>query len=155
VTADVASDSVADDLATVLFAQDFEPLTTARMTRRITRAIGAWAIARGWAVKTEAPVAVAASETNRGQPGFVDVVIRRGGSAPDIAIEIDSADKPWSAVKLQYAAAAGMQAIWIRWGDNDWSGIYHDIDVIQLRIDRSPQRRSLGGQQSFWPDRCR
>jgi 2-methylaconitate cis-trans-isomerase PrpF len=153
VTSQTAADSVVDDLAAMLFALDTEALTTARMTRRITRAIGAWAIARGWSVRTEAHVAVAASATNRGQQGFVDVVIRRGGSVPDVAIEIDSADKPWSAVKLRHAAAAGMEAIWVRWGDDDWSGIYEDIYVIQLRIGRSPDHRSRAGQLFFWSAR--
>ena len=66
-------------------------------------------------------------------------------------IEIDSADKPWSVAKLQHAAAAGMEAIWVRWGDDDWSGVYADIDVIQLRIRRSADRRSSAGQLAFWP----
>lgn len=74
-----------------------------------------------------------------------------GPSAPDLAIEIDSADKPWSVAKLRYAAAAGMIAIWVRWGDEDWAGVYDDIDVVQLRAMRRSAPRPLRNDQlTFW-----
>jgi hypothetical protein len=154
VPAEDDDDGVVDDLATLVFGLDGGRLTTGRTTRHITQAIGRWAVARGWSVRTEAPVAVGDAQLGATQAGFVDVVIRRGGSAPDIAIEIDSADKPWSVVKLQHAAAAGMRAVWIRWGDDEWAGVYEDVDVIQLRLSRAPERRtSQRGQLSFWENR--
>jgi hypothetical protein len=147
-------DHVIDELATLVFGLDVSRLTTGRTTRYITHAIGQWAHERGWSVRTEAPVAVGDAAISATQSGFVDVVIRRGGTSPDIAIEIDSADKPWSVVKLQHAAAAGMRAVWIRWGDDEWAGVYDDVDVIQLRLTRSPERRPGGrGQLSFWEER--
>jgi hypothetical protein len=149
-TTEPAALSLVDELANMLFALDESILTTAGTTRRLTGAVAKWALGRGWSVRTEAPVAVAASATEGGQIGYVDVVVRRGGSMPDVAIEIDSADKPWSVAKLQHAAAAGMEAIWVRWGDDEWSGVYEDIDVIQLRIRRSADRRSNDGQLAFW-----
>lgn len=108
--------SVTDDLATVLFATDLAGLSTAAVTARITREVVAWARARGWAARTEARVDVPTGQTPTEQLGFVDVVVRRADRMPDLAIEIDSADKPWSVIKLQHAAAAGMHAIWVRWG---------------------------------------
>lgn len=142
--------SFTDDLAQLLFEIDTSRLTTAATTRAITRAIVRWAHAQGWAVKTEARVDVPATPA-AAQLGYVDVLVSRGNALPDVAIEIDSTDKPWSVVKLQHAAAAGMHAIWVRWGDDAWAGVYDDVDVIQLRlIRRSQARPSSGGQQTFW-----
>jgi hypothetical protein len=142
--------SFTDDLAQLLFEMDTSRLTTAATTRAITRAIVRWAHAQGWTVKTEARVDVPA-KPSAAQLGFVDVLVSRGQAQPDVAIEIDSTDKPWSVVKLQHAAAAGMHAIWVRWGDDAWAGTYDDVDVIQLRlIRRSQARQAESGQQTFW-----
>ena len=85
--------------------------------------------------------------------GYVDLMIRRGPSGPDLAIEIDSADKQWSVAKLRHAAAAGMIAIWVRWGDESWAGVYDDIDVIQLQVTRrSAPRSSVETQLTLWSD---
>ena len=35
-----------------------------------------------------------------------------------------------------------MRAIWVRWGDEEWAGIYDDVDVIQLPLIRRADRRS-------------
>src|SRR5687767_7054973 len=102
--------SAADELAGVLFSLDEVALTTRAMTARITCAVVEWALANGWAPRTEARV-------DAGQLGYVDVIVRRGVGVNDLAIEIDSTDKPWSVAKLRHAVAAGMDAIWIRWGD--------------------------------------
>jgi len=80
----------------------------------------------------------------------MDVIVRRGTGQPDLAIEIDSADKPWSVVKLQHAAAAGMEAIWVRWGDDRWAGVYDEVDVIQLPLIRRPARRHSRAQVAIW-----
>jgi hypothetical protein len=143
----------ANDLANLLFALDGGSLRTAAITRRITTAIVAWALGRGWSVQTEARVNVAeGSVDDDDRLGYLDIVVRRGAGWPDIAIEIDSTDKPWSVTKLRHAAAAGMHAIWIRWGDDDWTGVHRDIDVIQLRISRAPQPRANGAAQlALWP----
>ena len=150
----VHSAKVSDELATVLFALDTASLTTSAVTARITRTIVAWAVAHGWSVRNEARVDVAA-RTGR-QRGYMDIVIRRDGQAQDIAIEIDSAAKPWSLDKLRHAASAGMHAIWIRWGDEIWAGAYDDVDVIQLPQTRKPgSRAGTNLQQPLWPDRAR
>ena len=139
-----------DALAGLLFEIDTGRLTTAATTRAITRAIARWAHNQGWAVKTEARVNVPA-KPRAAQLGFVDVLVSRGNAHPEVAIEIDSTDKPWSVVKLQHAAAAGMHAIWVRWGDDAWAGVYDDVDVIQLRLTRRSQtRHAASGQQTFW-----
>ena len=142
--------SVTDELATVLFATDLAGLSTAAVTARITREVVAWARARGWAARTEARVDVPTGQTPTEQLGFVDVVVRRADRMPDLAIEIDSADKPWSVIKLQHAAAAGMYAIWVRWGDEKWAGVYDEVDVIQLSHARRPAHRRKPGQLSIW-----
>lgn len=135
---------IVDELATVLFDLDERPLTTGAMTARITRATVEWALSHGWAARTEARVDVESL-------GFVDVIVHRPGAGPDVAIEIDSANKPWSVTKLRHAAAAGMHALWIRWGDEEWAGTYDEVDVIQLPVRRRPaQRAASDAQLAFW-----
>ena len=137
-----------DDLARTLFHLETSTLTTAAMTARITRATVEWAAAHGWATRKEARVGVG-EETRR---GYVDVIVLRQPAAPDLAIEIDSTDKPWSVDKLRHAAAAGMHPIWIRWGDDEWAGAFHDIDVIQLPLMRRARSRAVAAAQvELWP----
>lgn len=139
-------DDTVDDLAAVLFALDEGGLSTAAVTARITRVVTDWALTKGWSVRREARVIV------DDRLGFVDLVVGRAGLAPDLAIEIDSTDKSWSVHKLRHAAAAGMRAVWIRWGDEEWAGVYHDVDVIQLPARRrsAPRPRHIG-QLTLWP----
>jgi hypothetical protein len=138
-----------DELATELFRLDAGRLATSGVTKHITRAIVRWADGRAWRVRTEARVEVGA-EMSAGQLGFVDVIVARGGGLPDVAIEIDSTDKPWSVVKLQHAVRAGMHAIWVRWGDDEWAGIYDEVDVIQLRLQRRTRTRAPDRQLTMW-----
>ncbi len=136
-----------DDLAAALFRLETSTLTTAVVTAQITQAVIEWAARRGWATRTEARVGV--GETTR--LGFVDVVVLRGPDLPDLAIEIDSTDKPWSVDKLRHAIAAGMEGIWIRWGTEDWAGAFNDVDVIQLPLARRAAARVTGDDQlSIW-----
>lgn len=135
-----------DDLARTLFRLETSPLTTAAMTARITGAVIEWAATRGWAVRAEARVGV--GEHTR--LGFVDVIVNRGNNQPDLAIEIDSTHKPWSVDKLRHAVAAGMEAIWIRWGDDDWAGAFDDVDVIQLPVTRRVRARFQAAQMELW-----
>jgi hypothetical protein len=139
--------NVVDDLATVLFALEEDPLATRDMTAKITRQIVEWAVQCGWSVRTEARVRAISEARSDPALGYLDVVVRRRDGEPDLAIEIDSADKPWSVDKLRHAAAGGMQAIWVRWGDDAWAGIYDDIDVIQLPILRRPAFRATAADQ--------
>ena len=121
------------------------------MTALITRSIVEWAQSQGWSVRTEARVHPAPVASADSTIGFLDVVVRRGGGQPDLAIEIDSTDKPWSVIKLRHAAAGGMYAIWVRWGDEAWAGIHDDIDVIQLQTLRRPAaRRRSNSQLTVW-----
>jgi hypothetical protein len=131
-----------DDLAGTLFGLDLEGLSTGATTAAITHAILRWALARGWPVRTEARVGPRLGSTTDPRRGYIDAIVRRGGGRPDLAIEIDSTDKHWSLVKLHHAAEAGMDALWIRWGDDDWAGAYDGVDVIQLPALRRQARRA-------------
>jgi hypothetical protein len=135
------------ELARALFRLETSTLTTAAMTARITRAVVEWAAAQGWATRTEARVGVG-EETRL---GYVDVIVLRQPAAPDLAIEIDSTHKPWSVDKLRHAAAAGMNPVWVRWGDDGWAGAFDDIDVIQLPLQRRVRSRTSTGQAELWP----
>jgi hypothetical protein len=142
---------VADELAIVLFGIDVDRLSTRAVTAHITREIVRWAVARGWSPHAEARVHTPAALGGDTRLGYVDVIVHRGDGMPDLAIEIDSADKPWSVDKLRHAARAGMRAIWVRWGDEGWAGIYEDIDVIQLPLIRRVGRRGTPDQLPLWP----
>ena len=138
-----------DELASCLFALDTESLDTVAITAQITRAIAQWAVAHGWNPCAEARVNLPTNDRGESRIGYIDVVVRRGGK-PDLAIEVDSGDKPWSLDKLRHAVAAGMHAIWVRWGDDAWAGYYHDIDVIQLPARRRSAARHVGHQLPLW-----
>ena len=109
-----------------------------------------WALANGWSVKTEARVVLSQSAARTGDYGFVDLIVRRGGGEPDLAIEIDQTDKPWSAAKLQYAMALGMEAVWIRWSGATWTGA-DGIHVIHLpQAERRLVPRPAPAQLTLW-----
>ena len=36
-----------------------------------------------------------------------------------------------------------MRAIWVRWGDEEWAGVYDDVDVIQLPLCADPTAEQL------------
>ena len=146
---EAAETSISDELAAELFALDVGTRGTAAVTADITLVVVRWAHRRGWSARTEARV-----QPDRAGPsglGFVDVLIRRGRGLPDLAIEIDSTDKAWSLEKLRHAVAGGMDAIWIRWGDDEWAGAYDEVDVIQLPARRRTTRRDgRPGQLTIW-----
>ena len=146
--------AVVDELAALLFGLDPSARTTAAMTAHITRQISRWAVERGWSPHAEARVKPERASGDPQGVGYVDLVIRRGGEQPDLAIEIDSTDKAWSLEKLRHAAAAGMHAIWVRWGDEVWAGSHADVDVIQLSVQRRalPRNRDAGQLTLGWPD---
>ncbi|GAA4410195.1 hypothetical protein GCM10023148_01320 [Actinokineospora soli] len=78
--------------------------------------------------------------TNGYMSGRVDVVLTRLGS-PDLVVEIDSAHKPRSMEKLQFAYAAGATAVWVRWREGTVRKIpgVHVIDLVnQTRTVTSP-----------------
>ena len=143
--------TVVDELATVLFALSSGSLTTGAVTAQITCELTTWALGHGWLHRAEARVQIPDDPARPPRLGYVDLMIRRGRHGPDLAIEIDSADKPWSVAKLRHAAAAGMIAIWVRWGDEAWAGVYDGVDVIQLPATRrSASRRSATMQLTLW-----
>jgi hypothetical protein len=137
-------------LATELFCLELRGLTTAAVTAAITKHIVRMAHGHDWQVRTEARVEVPLLRDLPDQLGFVDVLVSRGRPFPDVAIEIDSTDKPWSVIKLQHAAAAGMHSIWVRWGDDAWAGVYADVDVIQLPTLRRSAPRARPPQMEVW-----
>lgn len=148
--APVMTDDTVDELAELMFEFDPGGRTTAQVTREITRIIVTWAQARGWTARTEARVEVPGLSA-ASRSGYVDVLVLPGGGRPCVAIEIDSADKPWSLEKLRHAAAAGMRPIWIRWGDHEWASGHADVDVIQLPAQRRPARTGIPAELSLWP----
>jgi hypothetical protein len=136
-----------DELAGILFRLETSTLPTAVVTAQITRAVVDWARSRGWPTRREARVGVG----DAARLGWIDVVVLRGPDLADLAIEIDSTDKPWSVDKLRHAVAAGMEGLWIRWGDDDWAGAFDDVDVIQLPLARRQASRARdAGQLSIW-----
>jgi hypothetical protein len=94
---------------------DLHGLPTGQVTARITDAVHDWAVGNAWSCRAETPVLVPDEVTTVSRRrGLHDLVIDRPGLA-DLVVEIDRANKRWSAEKLGLAAARGMEAVWIRW----------------------------------------
>jgi hypothetical protein len=148
--ASTAATDVSRDLADLLFALEPGPASTRVVTRHLTDVVVRWALANGWTPRVEARVEAIAALVGTPQLGYIDIVVTRNDGAPDLAIEIDSGDKPWSVDKLRHAARAGMHAVWVRWGDQQWAGVYDDVDVIQLWLPRRPARHAVSDQLPIW-----
>ena len=139
-----------DDLARVSFSVDVAGLSARSITTRLTREILAWALAKGWSAKTEARVVLSAPGQQINDYGYIDVIVKRGGGEPDLAIEIDQTDKPWSVAKLQYVMSLGMEAVWIRWSGAEWTDV-PGVHVIHLpEVQKKPAPRLAPAQLSFW-----
>ena len=139
-----------DELAAVVFALDATRLSARAISARLTTAIASWALAKGWSLRTEARIELRTADGRLQDYGFVDVIVRRGSGEPDLAIEIDQTDKPWSVAKLQYAMAMGMQAVWIRWSGADWTDV-EGVHVIHLpEVEKEPAPRRAPAQLAFW-----
>lgn len=139
-----------DELAAVVFSLDTTRLSARAITARLTSAIASWALTHGWSVRTEARIELRTADGRLQDYGFVDLIVYRGSGGPDLAIEIDQTDKPWSVAKLQYAMALGMQAVWIRWSGADWTDV-EGIHVIHLpEVEKRPAPRRARAQLSFW-----
>ncbi|MFE7504365.1 hypothetical protein [Promicromonospora sp. NPDC057488] len=111
-------------------------LQTSQVTARLTGAVRDWADANGWLSRAEVPLLVPDDVTNVSRRrGLYDLVIERPGTI-DLVVEIDRANKRWSAEKLGLAAAQGMEAVWIRWSGEPPSAdlIPDGVIVIKLAV---------------------
>lgn len=87
------------------------------VTNTLTEAVMLWAHEQGWTVHLEVPLACVRG-LYPGKPerqGYVDAVVTGRAGRPPLVIEIDRANKLWSALKLGAAADQGMTAVWVRW----------------------------------------
>jgi len=139
-----------DDLARLCFSVDVSGLSARGITARLTREIVAWSLANGWSTKTEARVVLSAPGQRIRDYGYIDVIVKRGDGAPDVAIEIDQTDKPRSVAKLQYVMSLGMEAVWIRWSGAEWTDV-EGVHVIHMpEVQKEPAPRLAPAQLSFW-----
>lgn len=107
---------------------------TGDVTASITSAVRDWAQANGWSSLTEVPVVMPNDPTNMSRrQGLYDIVIERSG-LPDLVIEIDRANKRWSAKKLGFAADRGMEAVWVRWSGRPPTPDLVPDGVVVIRI---------------------
>lgn len=106
----------AQSLATALAQLRFDGMTSTAVTRLVTRVVEDWAEGLGWLAVAEMPFDFIADTPERpGRQGYIDLYIARTGYKRDLAIEIDRANKVWSAQKLGHAVEHGKAAIWVRW----------------------------------------
>jgi hypothetical protein len=146
----VSSADVIDELAGVVFSLETARLSARGITARVTSAVASWALTKGWSARTEARIEIRAPDGRLRDHGYIDLIVYRGPDAPDLAIEIDQTDKPWSVAKLQYAMALGMEAIWIRWSGAEWTEV-EGVHVIHLpEVEKTAARRRVPAQLSFW-----
>lgn len=146
----VTERGVVHELAALLYTLDQRERTTAEMTAYITATIVRWAMFAGWVCRTEARVRFGHDGRGRARIGYVDILVSRTNSA-DLAIEIDSTQKPWSMEKLRHLADSGLSSIWVRWGDAVWAGADNAVHVIQLSIPRSRRSRRRAADQLALP----
>ncbi|SNY71931.1 hypothetical protein [Paractinoplanes atraurantiacus] len=92
----------------------FTDLSTDQATARIIEAIVQWASSAGWRVYRRAPSVFPLPPPLKGN-SVLDVACARPSAAP-VAIEVDRLDRPRTVDKLLAEAAAGREAIWVRWG---------------------------------------
>lgn len=131
----------ATSLAQALGRLNFEGLQSVGATKLVTRAVVEWAESIGWLPVAEMPLAFLEDAPEYpGRQGIVDVFVARPGQPRDLVIEIDRANKRWSARKLGYAVANGKAAIWVRWsGLGPPSAIVPGgVEVIYLDVGRRP-----------------
>lgn len=139
-----------DELAALVFSLDTSRLSARAITARVTSAIAAWAVGRGWTARTEARVELRAVDGSLRDYGFIDLLVHREPGVPGLAIEIDQTDKPWSVAKLRYVMALGMEAVWIRWSGPDWTDV-DGVHVIHLpEVEKKPAPRRTPAQLSLW-----
>lgn len=106
----------AQSLAWALAQLRFDAMTSTAVTRLVTRVVEDWAEGLGWLAVAEMPFDFLADTPERpGRQGYVDLYIARSGYKRDLVIEIDRANKVWSAQKLGHAVEHGKAAIWVRW----------------------------------------
>ncbi len=76
-----------------------------------------------------------------GRQGYVDLYIARTGYRRDLVIEIDRANKVWSARKLGHAVEHGKAAIWVRWKGLAPSPeiVPPGVEVIHLGLRTAPE----------------
>lgn len=131
----------ATSLAEALGRLNFEGLQSVGATKLVTRAVVDWAESIGWLPVAEMPLAFLEDTPEYpGRQGIVDMFVARPGQPRDLVIEIDRANKRWSARKLGYAVANGKAAIWVRWsGLGPPSAIVPGgVEVIYLDVGRRP-----------------
>jgi hypothetical protein len=116
------------------------------VTGQITGEVLSWARDRGWAALTE--VAFGFLRNTHEYPdrhGRLDVFIRRPDQETDLVVEIDRANKQWSATKLKYAIVDGKSAIWIRWGGKAPSRVdcRPEVEIIFLPVSNRRRPRPV------------
>ncbi|MEO8274567.1 MAG: hypothetical protein ABI620_10915 [Chloroflexota bacterium] len=120
----------------------FDGMTSTAVTRLVTRAVEDWAEGLGWLAVAEMPFEFLADTPERpGRQGYVDLYIARTGYKRDVVIEIDRANKVWSAQKLGHAVVHGKAAIWVRWKGLAPSPeiVPQGVEVIHLGLRTAPE----------------
>ncbi|MEU7871375.1 nuclear transport factor 2 family protein [Dactylosporangium sp. NPDC049140] len=88
---------------------------TDEVTELLIAATVEWATASGWRAYRRARSVVPLPPPYEQQFSVVDVGVARP-SAPPLVIEVDHADRRRTLDKLAAEAAAGREALWVRWG---------------------------------------
>ena len=104
----------AQELHTALCDAAPQDATALEVTATLTEEVIRWARGNGWPAMTEVPIGIQRFSRGVVRTGCIDVVVQRSGRP--VAIELDRGNKKWSLTKLRWAAEAGHDAIWVRWG---------------------------------------
>ena len=104
----------AQELHTALGDAVPQDATALEVTATLTGEVIRWAKDNGWSATTEVPIGIDRFSRGGVRTGRIDVVVQRSGRP--VAIELDRGIKKWSLTKLMWAAEAGHDAVWVRWG---------------------------------------
>ena len=66
----------------------------------------------------------------------MDLLFKRPGGRPAIAVEIDRGNKQWSLTKLGAEVDAGNIALWVRWKGDTIIPVPASIGLVDIRATR-------------------
>ncbi|MFI5915258.1 hypothetical protein [Dactylosporangium sp. NPDC051541] len=131
------------DLVAYLQRLTFADRSADEVTELLIEATVEWAKSEGWRVYRRASSVVPLPPPYEKQFSVVDVGIARPGRPP-LVVEVDHADRKRTLDKLVAEAAAGREALWVRWGSGRFATPPEPIRLVPFPV---VSRRGPNGKQ--------
>ncbi|WP_433204962.1 hypothetical protein ACQP00_36900 [Dactylosporangium sp. CS-047395] len=124
---------VAEALRAHLDRLVFADRGTDEVTELLIAATVDWAVGEGWRAYRRAKSVVPLPPPYEQQFSVVDVGIARP-SAPPLVVEVDHADRRRTLDKLAAEAAAGREALWVRWGTGRFAVPERPVRLVAFQV---------------------